>query len=67
MAEPPAQRSAAAGRGDLRASHADREQVIGTLKAAFVKGLLTKDELDLRTNVHLVIKLVRLVTPLVSF
>jgi hypothetical protein len=32
-----------------------------------VKGLLTKDELDLRTNVHLVIKLVRLVTPLVSF
>src|ERR1700689_1865454 len=37
-----------AGRGRLRASHADREQVIGTLKAAFVQGRLTKDELDLR-------------------
>jgi hypothetical protein len=38
MAEPPAQMPAAAGRGDLRASHADREQVIGALKAAFVQG-----------------------------
>jgi hypothetical protein len=36
-----------AGRGHLRASHADRENVIGTLKAAFVQGMLTKDELDL--------------------
>ena len=35
-------------RGHLRASHADREHVIGTLKAAFVQGRLTKDELDLR-------------------
>ena len=35
-------------RGHLRASHADRERVIGTLKAAFVQGRLTKDELDLR-------------------
>jgi uncharacterized protein DUF1707 len=33
-----------AGRGRLRASHADREQVIGTLKAAFVQGRLTQDE-----------------------
>ena len=35
-------------RGHLRASHADREQVIETLKAAFVQGRLTKDELDER-------------------
>jgi len=32
----------------LRASHADREQVIDVLKAAFVQGRLTKDELDTR-------------------
>jgi hypothetical protein len=36
--------------GRLRASHADREQVIGTLKAAFVQGLLDKDEFDLRVG-----------------
>jgi hypothetical protein len=36
------------GYGHLRASHADRERVIGTLKAAFVQGRLTKDELDAR-------------------
>ena len=40
----------AAGRGRLRASHADREQVIGTLKAAFVQGMLAKDEFDLRVG-----------------
>jgi Domain of unknown function (DUF1707) len=34
----------------LRASHADREQVIGTLKVAFVQGMLTKDELDARVG-----------------
>jgi len=34
----------AAGRGRLRASDADREQVIDVLKAAFVQGRLTKDE-----------------------
>jgi hypothetical protein len=39
---------AAAGRGHLRASYADREQVIGTLKAAFVQGMLAKDEFDAR-------------------
>ncbi|HXZ70474.1 MAG TPA: DUF1707 domain-containing protein [Streptosporangiaceae bacterium] len=39
-----------AGRGHLRASHADREQVIGTLKAAFVQGMLAKDEFDLRVG-----------------
>jgi Domain of unknown function (DUF1707) len=40
----------AVGRGHLRASHADREQVIGILKAAFVHGRLTKDELDGRVG-----------------
>jgi len=44
--------AAAEGRSDghLRASHADREQVIGTLKAAFVQGRLTADELDARVD-----------------
>jgi hypothetical protein len=41
---------AAAGRGHLRVSRADREQVIGTLKAAFVQGMLAKDEFDLRVG-----------------
>ena len=50
MAGPPDQMPAAAGRGHLRASHADREQVIGTLKAAFVQGILAKDEFDLRVG-----------------
>ena len=50
MAEPPSQKPAAAGRGGLRVSHADREQVIGTLKAAFVQGRLAKDEFDLRVG-----------------
>jgi hypothetical protein len=38
--------SGAGGRSHLRASHADREQVIDMLKAAFVQGRLTKAELD---------------------
>ena len=44
--------TAVEGRGDgqLRASHADREQVIDTLKAAFVQGMLAKDEFDLRVG-----------------
>jgi hypothetical protein len=42
--------AAAACRGRLRVSHADREQVIGTLKAAFVQGMLAKDEFDLRVS-----------------
>lgn len=41
---------AAPGRGHLRASHADRERVVGTLKAAFVQGRLTKEELDARVG-----------------
>lgn len=32
----------------LRVSHADREQVIDVLKAAFARGRLAKDEFDLR-------------------
>ena len=40
----------AAGFGHLRASHADREQVIEALKAAFVQGRLTKDELEARAG-----------------
>lgn len=40
----------AAGLGHMRASHTDREQVIDTLKAAFVQGRLTKDELDARAG-----------------
>jgi hypothetical protein len=40
--------AAAARRGRLRAVHADREQMIETLKAAFVQGRLTKDEFDER-------------------
>lgn len=40
--------AAAAGPGHLRASHADREQVIVSVKAAFVRGQLTTGELDAR-------------------
>ena len=40
----------AGGRGHLRASDADREQVIQTLKAAFVQGRLDRDEFDLRVG-----------------
>ena len=40
----------AGGRGHLRASQADREQVISTLKAAFVQGMLAKDEFDVRVG-----------------
>lgn len=42
--------ASAAGHGYLRVSHAEREQVIGTLKAAFVHGMLAKDEFDLRVS-----------------
>ena len=41
---------AAAGSDRLRAGHADREQVIETLKDAFVYGRLTRDELDARAS-----------------
>ncbi len=39
---------AAADRGGLRASHADRDRAIDLLQAAFVQGRLTKDELEER-------------------
>lgn len=51
MAEPGGEMAAGtAGRGHLRASNADREQVISLLKPAFVQGRLTKDEFDLRVG-----------------
>ena len=50
MAEPSGQMPAAAGRGHLRAAHADREQAIGVLEAAFVQGMLATDEFDLRAG-----------------
>jgi hypothetical protein len=53
MAGPGKNETAAAANGShggLRASHADREQVIGTLQAAFVQGMLAKDEFDRRVG-----------------
>ena len=44
----------ARGGGHLRASDADRDQVIDTLKDAFVQGRLTMDELGMRTGQALV-------------
>jgi hypothetical protein len=41
---------AAAGHGRLRASHADREHALDTLKTAFADGRLGKDELDDRVG-----------------
>jgi len=40
----------AAGQGRWRVSRADREQVVDALKAAFVQGRLTADELDERVG-----------------
>jgi hypothetical protein len=48
MTGPEYEQVAVAGRGHLRASRADREQMIDALKAAFVQGRLTKDEFDAR-------------------
>jgi Domain of unknown function (DUF1707) len=50
MATGPGDGPAAAGRDRLRAGHADREQVIEALKAAFVQGMLAKDEFDARVG-----------------
>ena len=36
--------------GQLRTSHAEREQAVDVLKAAFVQGRLTKDEFGLRVG-----------------
>jgi hypothetical protein len=40
----------AARGGRMRASHADREQVIDVLKAAFVQARLTRDDFDARVG-----------------
>ena len=50
MAGPRNEMAAGGGRGRLRASQADREHVIETLKAAYVYGLVTKDEFDARVS-----------------
>lgn len=42
--------AAEADRGRLRSSRADREHVLDVFKAAFVQGLLTKDEFDMRAG-----------------
>jgi hypothetical protein len=42
--------ASAVGRGPMRASHADREQVIEALKDAFVHGRLNRDQLDARAG-----------------
>jgi hypothetical protein len=42
--------ASALGRGHLRVSHAERDQVIDTLKAAFVRDMLAKDEFELRVS-----------------
>ncbi|HJX99183.1 MAG TPA: DUF1707 domain-containing protein [Streptosporangiaceae bacterium] len=47
MRPDPGAQAAAAG---LRASRADRERVIGLLKAAFVEGRLAQDEFDTRVG-----------------
>lgn len=56
MTAGPGERGAAGamGHGHLRASDADREQVIDTLKAAFVQGRLTRDQLGVRAGQALV-------------
>ncbi len=51
MTEPGNELAAGAGgQGRLRASDADREQVIDMLKTAFVQGRLDRDEFDLRVG-----------------
>lgn len=51
MTEAGDQTAARAGAlGRLRATHFDRVQVIGTLKAAFVQGRLTEDEYNARVE-----------------
>jgi hypothetical protein len=40
----------AAGRGHLRASHTDRDRIVGTLKTAFVQGMLDQGEFTLRVG-----------------
>jgi Domain of unknown function (DUF1707) len=42
--------TASGSHDQLRASHDDREQVVGTLKTAYVQGRLAEDELDARVD-----------------
>ena len=53
MTGPEDHKTAAGGRGRLRASRADRERVIELLKVAFVQDRLTHDELDTRVGLAL--------------
>ena len=53
MAGPGSERAAGGG-GGLRASRADREQVVEVLKAAFVEGRLDRDEFGVRAGRALV-------------
>ena len=48
MTGPGDERAAAAGHGHLRAGHADRDQTVSVLKAAFVQGRLAQDEFEQR-------------------
>jgi Domain of unknown function (DUF1707) len=50
MTGPGYEKAAATGRGPVRASRAEREQMIDVLKAAFVQDRLTKDEFDERVG-----------------
>jgi Domain of unknown function (DUF1707) len=50
MVTGPGDKQATAGRGCPPAEHADREQAIDTLKAAFVQGRLAKGEFDARVS-----------------
>src|ERR1700728_298609 len=50
MGGPGYEMAAGDGRGHLRASHADRARVIDRLKAAYVYGLVSKNELDERVS-----------------
>jgi len=54
MGEPDSGMVASGGRARLLASHADRDHMIDTLKAAYVYGYLTKDELDAKVSRALV-------------
>jgi len=53
MKEPGGDKTAAVGRGHLRASRADRERAIELLKVAFVQGRLTQGELEARVGLAL--------------
>jgi hypothetical protein len=50
MAWPARDMAAGEDRGRLRTSHADRDRVVETLKAAYVYGLVTKEEFDTRVG-----------------